>query len=227
MGFIDLALSFLEGLLTFISPCILPLIPVYVVYLAGESAMGSQEGKRKLIINSLGFVLGFTIVFMILGATATYVGSFIKDHIFTIRKISGILMILFGLNFAGIIKFNFLNYEKRINYQQSSINFLKAIVFGIVFSLGWSPCIGQFLSVALLMAANLDTLYQGLLLLLSYSLGLGLPFILVAALFDNLSEEMKKLNRHRNIINLLSGIIMIIAGIFTLTGGMQWFTSLW
>lgn len=226
MDFLNLVLSFLEGLLTFISPCILPLIPVYVVYLAGEGALDSEETKKRLILNSFGFVIGFTLVFLLLGITATSLGMYLKEHVIIIRKISGVLMIVFGLNFMGIFKINFLNFEKRLEYNENKLNFGKAILFGIIFSLGWSPCVGQFLSVALLMAANMNTILEGILLLLAYSLGLGIPFILVGALFDNLKGSLKAMNKHRRIINIISGIIMIVAGVLTFSGSLLWLTNI-
>lgn len=209
-------LSFFEGIMTFISPCILPMLPIYFLYLAGTSDDGQNQKKRKqstLILNSIGFVAGFTIIFVLLGATATSIGAFLKNHMDILKIISGILIIIFGLNFMGLIKIGFLNTEKRFDFQFERLNFLKSIVFGIVFSLGWTPCIGPFLGSLLTLASMSETLFEGMLLLFIYSLGLGLPFIISAAIFENLKGAFKAIQRHNRIISTISGILLIAVGV--------------
>jgi len=215
LGILPFVSSFIEGILTFISPCILPLLPVYFFYLAGSSgeAGGNKTGKTRLIANSLGFVTGFTIVFTVLGATATVLGGFLKDHLDILRKVSGVVMVLFGLNFTGIFRLGFLNFEKRLEYKFKELRFFNSIVFGMIFGFGWSPCAGAFLGSALLMAGNSETLLQGIGLLLVYAMGLGVPFILSTLAFDNVRSLFRQLQRHSRIISIISGIVLIIMGI--------------
>lgn len=218
-------LSFLEGILTFVSPCILPMLPIYFVYLAGESSDNSIN-KNKLLINSFGFVIGFTIIFVILGATATTASSFLRSNLKSFRIISGAVMILFGLNFMGIIRLKFLNFQKRINYNVKQLKFLSSIVFGAVFSFAWTPCVGAFLGSALIMASNSDTVLQGTILLLVYSLGLGIPFMITALAFNSVKEVFTKIKKYNRAINIVSGIVLIIAGILVLTDNLG-YLSFW
>lgn len=211
-------LGFIEGILTFISPCILPLLPVYLVYLAGEKVKKEISGgfrSRKLLANSLGFVLGFTIVFVLLGAAATSLGHFLKENIVFFRKISGIIMIIFGLNFMGIISLGFLNKYRKINYQFRELKFFNSVIFGAAFGFGWTPCVGAFLGSALLMASNSETIGQGILLLVVYSAGLGIPFIISSIIFDKAKIVFNFIQKHNRTVNIVSGSVLIIAGILT------------
>jgi len=178
--------------------------------------------KTRMLVNSLGFVVGFTVVFVMLGAVATSVGQFLKDHIDILRKISGIIMILFGLNFIGILKLNFLNVEKRIDFRFKELKFISSAVFGIVFGFGWTPCLGAFLGSALLMAGNSETLWQGILLLLIYSLGLGVPFIITAIIFDRVKSSIRLIQKYSRIIGIISGIVLILAGILVFTDSIKY-----
>lgn len=213
MGSISYFLTFIEGLLTFISPCILPMLPLYFVYLAGSSENNDKEKKYRLIVNSLGFVLGFTIVFVILGATATSLGYFLKSHKDILRQISGIIVILFGLNFIGILKLNFLNAEKRFSFNFEKLRFFSSVLFGIVFGFGWSPCLGALLGAALAKASNADTVWQGITLLLAYSMGLGVPFIISAVIFDKLKGAFNFIKKNGRILSVVSGILLVIIGV--------------
>jgi len=209
-------LCFLEGILTFISPCILPMLPIYFFYMAGVS--GEESASRsKLLINSIGFVTGFTIIFVMLGATATTLGSFLKINFDIFRNISGFIMIVFGLNFMGILNLNFLNYEKRYDYKFNDLNFLRSIIFGMVFAFGWSPCVGVFLGSALLMAGNSNSVGQGIILLLLYSAGLGVPFILSSILFETIKNTFRQIQRFGRMISIISGLVLIFAGILVIT----------
>lgn len=225
MGNFSYVLVFLEGILTFISPCILPLLPVYFFYLAGASG-NDTVNRGKLLRNAIGFVIGFTIVFVLLGATATALGSFMKVYIDIFRRISGILMIVFGLNFMGILKLNFLNFEKRMDYSFKELRFFNSIVFGIVFGFGWTPCVGAFLGSALLMAGNSETIVQGTLLLFIYSAGLGVPFILASIAFDSIKNTFKQIQKYNSIISIISGMVLILAGILIFTNNMR-YLSFW
>lgn len=229
MGLISYFLTFTEGILTFVSPCILPMLPIYFLYLAGESQKeeitASSSNKNKLVLNSIGFVIGFTIVFIILGATVTSLGHFLVNHRSLLEKISGLFMIVFGLNFAGILKIGFLNREKRIAYKMGKLRFFSSIVFGIVFGFGWTPCLGAFLGSALLLAGNSETLLQGIILLLLYSVGLGIPFILASVAFEKVKEAFRQIQKHSRIISIISGVLLIIAGIMVFSGSLKYISN--
>jgi cytochrome c-type biogenesis protein len=225
-------LTFAEGILTFISPCILPMLPVYFMYLAGTNAPlpetpvpADKPIIRKpplLIINSLGFVSGFTIVFVILGAAAAALGGFFETNRDLLQKISGAVMILFGLNFTGILKIGFLNSEKRFHIHIGNLRFTGSVLFGAVFGFGWSPCLGTFLGSALVMAGNSETVAQGILLLLVYSLGLAIPFVVSAAIFDSVKGLFSWLKKNSRIVSIISGILLIMAGILVFTGNLKY-----
>ena len=220
-------MTFIEGILTFISPCILPMLPIYFIYLAGESETDGtlvSSNKNRLLINSVGFVIGFTLVFIALGATVTSLGHFLTNHRNLLEKISGIVMVVFGLNFIGILKIGFLNKEKRIDFKFKRLRFLTSIVFGMVFGLGWTPCLGAFLGSALALASNSETILQGMLLLLLYSIGLGIPFIISAILFEKVKGAFKQIQKHSRIISIVSGVLLIVAGLLVFTGSLKYFS---
>lgn len=205
------AMLFLEGVLAFISPCILPMLPVYFMYLAGKSTKMSSE--KAFIVNLLGFILGFTIVFVTLGATATALGSLLNDNRILLQRIGGVIVIIFGLNMAGFINIKFLNYEKKLSIDVKSTGFFSSVLFGIVFSFGWSPCLGTFLGAALAKAANTATLFEGMFYLSIFSLGLGVPFFLSGILFSKLENSFNFIKRHYKVITTVSGILIILIGL--------------
>jgi len=207
---------FLEGLASFLSPCVLPLIPAYMTYLTGRSAEAMSRDRkthRILIINSMAFILGFTIIFVIMGAAATGLGSYLLEHQHLIRRISGILIILFGLFHTGWIPIPFLNYERRLKILPESRGLLSSLLIGMGFSIGWTPCIGPILTSVLILAANTQTLIVGMLLLAVYALGLGLPFLVLAVGIRYLWGYLNILNKHMGTIKKVSGIILIVIGI--------------
>lgn len=206
----DYVFTFLEGIASFISPCMLPMIPIYVSYFIGED----DEKSKKKIINSIGFVLGFTIVFLLLSIFASKLGSLLINGTKYIKIIFGILIILLGSNYMGILKIGILNKTKGINLKNKEFNFLKAILFGILFSISWTPCIGTFLSSALLLVASNQDILKGIILMLLYSIGLGIPFIISAILIDKLKTMFNIIKRHYNVIKIISGVILIIMGIY-------------
>lgn len=206
-------IAFLEGVITFISPCLLPMLPIYISYFAG----GGERSMRKTLSCSLGFVAGFSIVFVLLGALAGTVGSYLKAHQTAVNIISGAIVILFGLNFLGVLKLNlFSGSKKQLNTQ--NMNFFSAMLFGVIFSLGWTPCVGAFLGSALMMASQQGHAVQGMLMLLCYSLGLGIPFILSAVLIDSLKSAFSWIKRHYSVINAVSGCLLIVIGVMMMTG---------
>jgi len=220
----DYLLSFLEGIITFISPCLLPMLPIYISYFAGQN---TGEGKKqKTIRNAVGFVLGFTIVFVSLGAIAGGLGSFLKDYIRIVNIVSGLIVILFGLNFMDAIRIPFINTNRRMNFKATNVGFGSSVLFGIIFSIGWTPCIGAFLGSALMLAASNGESLKGTLMLLSFSLGLGIPFIASAVLIEQLKSTFNFIKKNYRIINFISGAILVVVGILMATGLMGYFLSI-
>jgi len=208
-------ISFLEGIITFISPCLLPMLPVYITYFAG----GGERTTRKTLSGALGFVLGFTVVFVAMGALAGTLGSFLVRHQRAVNLISGLVVILFGLNFLGLIKFNLFRGSSR-QAQPGRIGFISSLLFGAVFSVGWTPCVGAFLGSALMLASQQGSVMAGMLMLLCYSLGLGIPFILSAVLIDKLKSAFDFIKSHYGIINKVCGGLLILIGILMATGSL-------
>lgn len=206
-------ISFLEGIITFISPCLLPMLPIYISYFAG----GGERTTAKTLKGAVGFVTGFTIVFVMLGALAGTVGSFLREYQTTVNIISGLIVIIFGLNFLGAFKLNIFKGNQR-SVKTDNMGFFSAMLFGIIFSVGWTPCVGAFLGSALMLASQQGHIAEGMLMLLSYSLGLGIPFILSAVLIDYLKSAFNWIKRNYKIINLISGILLVIIGIMMATG---------
>ncbi len=214
-------LLFLEGIITFISPCLLPMLPIYISYFAA-----GESNRKKTFLNSLGFVLGFTLVFVLLGAFAGMVGRLLREYRTGINIVTGLIVIIFGLNTLGILRIGFLNRTVRSSAHTRNLNFFSSCVFGLVFSLGWTPCVGAFLGSALLLAGQQGTTGGGVLMLLVYSLGLGLPFVASALLIDQLKSAFDTLKRHYQIITIVSGILLVIVGLLMATGLMGRFLSL-
>jgi len=206
-------ISFLEGIITFISPCLLPMLPIYVSYFAG----GGERSTRKTLTGALGFVLGFTIVFTAMGALAGTVGSFLSKHQTIVNIISGLVVIFFGLSYLGVIKLNLFKGIKK-SVDTSNLGFFSAALFGIIFSIGWTPCVGAFLGSALMLASQQGKTLIGIMMLLCYSLGLGIPFVLSAVLIDRLKSTFTFIKKNYKIINTVCGVFLIIVGIMMATG---------
>lgn len=208
-------ITFLEGLIAFISPCVLPLLPVYILYFAGGETRGR---KGRSLLNAVGFVAGFTVVFMLLGIFASGIGSLLIRHQTAVNLITGAIVVLFGLHYTGLIRIAFLDRTTRLNTEIKPNNFFSSMLFGAVFSIGWSPCTGTFLGSALMMASQQTAWFQGMLLLLAYALGLGVPFILCALLIDSLKNAFEFIKRHYRVINFICGVFLIATGILMMTG---------
>lgn len=206
-------ISFLEGIITFISPCLLPMLPIYITYFAG----GGERTTCRTLSGAAGFVLGFTLVFVAMGALAGTVGGFLKGHQTAVNVISGAVVILFGLNYMGILKLPFFQGGGH-GMTAGSMNFFSAVVFGVIFSLGWTPCVGAFLGSALLLASQQGHVLEGMAMLLVYSLGLGIPFLLSAVLIDKLKSTFDWIKRNYRTINLVSGALLILIGVLMATG---------
>lgn len=214
-------ISFLEGIITFISPCLLPMLPIYISYFAG----GGERTTRKTLTGAFGFVLGFTAVFMAMGALAGTVGSFLKEYQTLVNILCGLVVIFFGLNFLGVFHFQlFKGTQHSVNTQ--NMGFVSAFVFGVIFSLGWTPCVGAFLGSALMLASQQGHVLEGMLMLLAYSLGLGIPFILSAVLIDYLKSAFNWIKRNYKTINIICGSLLIVIGVLMATGTLGRLLSL-
>ncbi len=214
-------ISFLEGIITFISPCLLPMLPIYISYFAG----GGERNVRKTFVGALGFVVGFTLIFVALGAMAGTVGGFLQEHQMAVNIVSGLVVIFFGLNFLGLLNVNLFK-GSQWSLNTHSIGFFSALVFGVIFSVGWTPCVGAFLGSALMLASQQGHIIEGTLMLLSYSLGLGIPFIFSAVLIDYLKSAFNWIKQHYSIINTVSGCLLVLIGILMATGTLGRFLAL-
>lgn len=212
--------AFLEGIITFISPCLLPMLPVYVTYFAG----GGQRSAGKTLRAALGFVAGFTVVFLLLGALAGTLGGMLQSHRTLINVVTGLVVVFFGLNFLGLFKLNLFNGGSR-TVNTENMGFFSAMLFGMVFSVGWTPCVGAFLGSALMLASQQAHAVEGLLMLLAYSLGLGIPFVLSAALIDYLKGAFNWIKRNYRVINTVCGGFLVLIGILMATGTMYKFVE--
>lgn len=217
-------ITFLEGLITFISPCLLPMLPVYVAYFAGGSDGAVQDRRQSPMWKAAAFVLGFTITFSLLGAFAGSIGALLKQYQTGVNIVSGLLVIIFGLNFLGIIRLNIFRGTAGMG-QNTEMGFFATLLFGIVFAVGWTPCVGAFLGSALMLASSRGSVAQGILLLLCYSAGLGIPFLISAVLIQKLKSTFDWIKQHYSIINKVSGGLLILVGILMMTGLMNEYLS--
>ena len=206
-------ISFLEGIITFISPCLLPMLPIYISYFAG----GGERTTGKTLKGALGFVTGFTMVFVAMGALAGTLGSFLKEYQTGVNIVSGLVVVFFGLNFLGVLQVNLFRGGHRA-VKSDNMGFFSALVFGVVFSIGWTPCVGAFLGSALMLASQQGHVAEGMGMLLAYSLGLGIPFLLSAVLIDYLKNAFNWIKRNYRVINTVSGIALVLIGILMATG---------
>ena len=206
-------ISFLEGIITFISPCLLPMLPIYISYFAG----GGERTTGKTLRAALGFVTGFTLVFMAMGALAGTVGSFLREYQTAVNLVSGLVVIFFGLNFLGVFKLTLFR-GSRYEVKNRNMGFFAALVFGVIFSVGWTPCVGAFLGSALMLASQQGHVVEGMVMLLAYSLGLGIPFVLSAVLIDYLKTAFNWIRKNYAAVNAVSGGLLILIGILMATG---------
>ena len=206
-------ISFLEGIVTFISPCLLPMLPIYISYFAG----GGERSTAKTLTCATGFVLGFTAVFVAMGALAGTVGSFLIRYQTIVNLILGGIVVLFGLNFLGLVNLNIFRGMQG-GVKTADMNFWSAMIFGVVFSVGWTPCVGVFLGSALMLASQQGSALVGTLMLLSYSLGLGVPFLVSAVLIDQLKGTFNFIKRNYAVVNRVCGGLLILVGLLMATG---------
>lgn len=213
-------ISLLEGIVTFISPCLLPMLPIYISYFAG----GSERNNKRVVQNALGFILGFTVVFVLLGALAGSFGRLLKEYHTAVNIITGLIVLFFGLHLLGVFKLPLFKGTKAA--KTDNLGFFSSILFGIVFSIGWTPCVGAFLGSALMLATSQGNVAEGVVMLLFYSLGLGIPFFLSALLIDRLKGAFSFIKKHYRIINIVSGVFLVIIGVLMATGLLGWFLTL-
>lgn len=212
----EYVILFLEGVITFISPCLLPMLPIYISYFAGETGNNSL---KKTLKNASGFVLGFTTIFILLGAFAGTVGSFLKQYQTAINIVTGAIIIIFGLNYLGVFQLKIFKGFNGSQLGNKEMGFFSAFVFGVIFSIGWTPCVGTFLGAALLYAMQ-GTTVKGIIMLFCYSIGLGIPFLLSAVFINRLKNAFNFIKKHYSIINKISGGLLILVGIMIMTGTM-------
>ena len=205
-------ISFLEGMITFISPCLLPMLPIYISYFAG----GKENDTKRVVKNALGFILGFTVVFVLLGALAGTLGGLLREYRAIVNVVTGVIVILFGLHFLGLFRLDLFKGMRMKS--RDEIGFFSSMIFGIVFSIGWTPCVGAFLGSALLLAASQGHVLEGVLMLLLYSLGLGIPLFVSALLIDKLKGAFNFIKKNYRIINIVSGCLLVVVGVLMATG---------
>jgi cytochrome c-type biogenesis protein len=220
-------IAFSAGLLSFASPCVLPLVPSYITYITGVSFkdLTDVEARSKLrwatISHSFCFIIGFSVVFVLMGASATYLGQLLVQYQYWIMKGGGVLVILLGIHFTGIINIPFLHIEKRFEMRKRPLGYVGSFVVGVVFAAGWTPCIGPILSTILIYASTSKSVVTGILLLTYYSVGLGIPFFLSSLAFNSFLSAFDKIRRYMRVINIVSGLFLIGIGILFLTDTFQ------
>ena len=217
---IDTFIAFGAGLISFLSPCVLPLIPGYISYISGSSLNELIEKKHADLIPIILFTVGFSIVFIIFGATSTFLGQLLLQNSFELRIVAGVIIILFSLHIIGLINLKFLNYEKRIQTNNNK-NIFSPIIIGAAFGFGWTPCIGPILGSILALAATEESINKGILLLFFYSLGLAIPFILSGYLIQKFLLFSKNFKKNINLVSKIGGLILLITGILILTNQLQ------
>ena len=214
-------ISFLEGIITFLSPCLLPMLPIYISYFAG----GGERTTKKTLAGAAGFVLGFTIVFVAMGALAGTLGSFLIRYQTWVNLVGGLIVIVFGLNYMDLLKLNLFKGIGR-SMDMAGGGFFQSALFGMVFSVGWTPCVGAFLGSALMLASQQGHVVEGSLMLLTYSLGLGVPFLVSALLIDQLKGAFNWVKAHYAVINKVCGGLLVLVGILMATGLLGRFLNL-
>tara|TARA_Y100000590_G_scaffold118842_1_gene136028 strand:- start:349 stop:1056 length:708 start_codon:yes stop_codon:yes gene_type:complete len=217
---IELFIALGAGLISFLSPCVLPLIPGYIAYISGSTLNELLEKKKINLTPIILFTFGFSIIFIFFGAAATFVGQLLLQNSYELRILSGFLIIIFALHIMGVINLKFLNYEKRIQTDKKQ-GIFAPILIGMAFAFGWTPCIGPILGSILILASTTESISKGILLLILYSLGLAIPFILSGYLIQKFMLISKNLKQKMNLINKLGGVLLLMTGILILTNQLQ------
>ena len=221
VGNISLLGTFLEGLFSFLSPCVLPLTPIYIAQLTGPAIWQLNQldrGERRALrqetlLHAASFVAGFALIFVSLGATASVLGSFLDANQLLLRHVGGVILVGLGLQVAGLFQIPFLGRERRIAFHPRSRNYLISFLVGLIFAIGWTPCVGPILGGVLLLAAQAHTLGSGVLLLAVYSLGLGIPFLLLGVAFDRIAPRLKRLTPYLRPMEIVAGLLLALMGV--------------
>jgi len=225
---ISFVMAFAAGFIAFLSPCVLPLVPAYISYLSGISFREmseklTKEQKRKIrfltVLHSLSFVTGFSVVFVLLGLSITYLGQFLLEYQPVIRRLSGVLIIFFALVITDIIKIPFLQKEKKFSYKKHGISIFGSLLVGATFAMAWTPCVGPILSSILVYASSTASIKKGAMLLTSFSIGLGLPFLLSALVISSFLVYLKKMEKYIRFVRILFAIVLLVFGIMLIKGG--------
>jgi cytochrome c-type biogenesis protein len=219
---VSLIAALSAGLLSFFSPCILPLIPTYLSYLLGDYAKAKKKERNlSLIIRSMSFILGFTVIFVLLGLSATFLGKFLIQNQSLLTTVGGVIIIIFGLHLTGIFEINYFYREKKFELPNYLKGNFKAFVMGIVLALGWTPCIGPILSSILIAASSRANIAEGGMLLFFYAVGLAVPFFLTAVFMDYLLPKFKAFNKYLPVVNKVTGVLLIVFGLMMVTGYLE------
>lgn len=229
---VSILAAFTAGIISFISPCVLPLIPGYLSFISGVSIEDMKSGEKKsgalkkVSFNTLMFILGFSVVFTAMGASATFVGEFLLSKLALFNKIAGVIIIILGLHIMGVFRISFLNYEKRFHRKSRPLGPLGSFAVGLAFAFGWTPCIGPILGGCLLLACNQETVMQGTVLLSAYSLGLGIPFFITAVSFSTFLGFFGWAKRHFRTIEIIAGLLLVVIGFLMFIGSFGYISGL-
>ena len=216
----EIFIAFGAGLISFLSPCVLPLIPGYISYISGSTLENLLKSKNVNLLPIILFTLGFSVVFIIFGASATFLGKILLKNSFPLRIIAGLIIIIFSLHILGVFNLNFLNYEKRLDAEKNS-NVFSSFLVGMAFAFGWTPCIGPILGSILILASTTESIYEGIMLLTFYSLGLAIPFILAGYAIQKFLLISKNIKQKMNIITKTGGVLLFLTGILIITNQLQ------
>lgn len=218
---VGLMLAFAGGLLSFVSPCVLPLVPAYLGYLGGSAVSGLTDNRKSAVLQSLAFVAGFSLVFVALGASMGVLSQFLSRHLVWVQRVGGIVLIVFGLHTMGLIRIPFLYYEKRAEMKRTGVGYASSFLMGVFFSAGWAPCVGPILTAISLLALSTQTAAKGAFLLFVYSLGLGLPFVLAGLAVGSLTGWIRRMGRYMQWISWISGALLILIGVAVFTDSLR------
>ncbi len=223
------------GVISFLSPCVLPLVPGYISFVSGASLTELTSGagtaaeqaarRRRIVTNTVLFVLGFSVIFVAMGASATYAGQWLAGNRLWLNRIAGTAIVILGLHVMGVVKIPFLNVEKRFHSQREPVGWIGSFFIGLAFAFGWSPCIGPILAGVLVLAASHETVGQGIVLLSAYSAGLGIPFILTGLAVDRFFAVSKRVKRHMRAVEIVAGGLLVVIGLLVFTDSLQWLSQ--
>lgn len=222
---VSLALAFVGGLLSFASPCVLPLVPAYLGYLGGGTVSGIVSDKKAGVLHSLTFVAGFSLVFVALGASVGVISSLLSRYLVWVQRIGGLVLIVFGLHTLGLLQIPFLYSDTRAQFQRKGAGYVSSFLMGVFFSAGWAPCVGPILTAILLLASNTQTAGQGALLLFVYALGLGAPFVLAGLAVGSLTAWIRRMGRYMQWVSWISGVLLILIGVAIFTNSLRFLSA--